>query len=556
MTAVRDDEELTGGHRATDLRLSRQIAQRSRTLLGSLLRPVRGTAWATVALVVLGPGRPGRRARPGRLRPGPRSAGTALGRPWADLAGDRRVPGDRAARRCAHRLGGQGLRPGQPGGAARPAPPGVPAHPAARPRVPRALHLGPDHLPADLRSRRVPRAAGRRGDDPGDERAEHGVHCRLVGVARLAQRGGAAGRGAPRGSSSPATSRSAARAVPRASVPLRPGDRPVRRDDDRDPRRPGVPARALRGPPVRRSGRGLPRHQQRGDPAARTPSTPVWADRQPHGRHGARWSAGSGPSMETSASARWLRRCSTRAGSSPRWRRSGCSTPPSRLRSPRWRSSPRCSPRSRACPRRRPVPAGAPTGRGPVRGRRVRLRHRPERAAAAGPAPAAPATRSPWWARPVPGSPRWPSCWPGSTTYGPGACCWTASTCATLDPAELRRAVVMVTQEAYLFSGSVAANIALGRPDAHARAEIEDAARAVGVHQAGRLVARRVRHPGRQARGPAVRGPAPAGLLRQGVPGRSRSAGARRGDQRARRARRTAGAGRPPRRCSRGAAPW
>ena len=50
-----------------------------------------------------------------------------------------------------------------------------------------------------------------------------------------------------------------------------------------------------------------------------------------------------------------------------------------------------------------------------------------------------------------------------------------------VEPTDLRRAVVMVTQEAYLFSGSVAANIALGRPGA-TRAEIESAARAVGVH--------------------------------------------------------------------------
>jgi len=50
-----------------------------------------------------------------------------------------------------------------------------------------------------------------------------------------------------------------------------------------------------------------------------------------------------------------------------------------------------------------------------------------------------------------------------------------------LDGSELRRAVVMVTQEAFLFSGSVADNIALGRPDA-TRAEIEAAARAVGAH--------------------------------------------------------------------------
>ena len=51
-----------------------------------------------------------------------------------------------------------------------------------------------------------------------------------------------------------------------------------------------------------------------------------------------------------------------------------------------------------------------------------------------------------------------------------------------LSTADLRRAVVMVTQEAYLFSGSVAANIAVGNPDA-SRAEIEQAARAVGIHE-------------------------------------------------------------------------
>ena len=45
---------------------------------------------------------------------------------------------------------------------------------------------------------------------------------------------------------------------------------------------------------------------------------------------------------------------------------------------------------------------------------------------------------------------------------------------------DLHRAVVMVTQEAYLFSGSVADNIALGRPGA-SRAEIVAAAQAVGA---------------------------------------------------------------------------
>ena len=46
---------------------------------------------------------------------------------------------------------------------------------------------------------------------------------------------------------------------------------------------------------------------------------------------------------------------------------------------------------------------------------------------------------------------------------------------------QLRRAIVMVTQEAYLFSGTVADNIALGKPDASPD-EIQAAAKAVGVH--------------------------------------------------------------------------
>ncbi len=46
---------------------------------------------------------------------------------------------------------------------------------------------------------------------------------------------------------------------------------------------------------------------------------------------------------------------------------------------------------------------------------------------------------------------------------------------------ELRRGVVMVTQEAFLFSGTVAENIAVGRPDA-TREDIERAAEAIGAH--------------------------------------------------------------------------
>lgn len=51
-----------------------------------------------------------------------------------------------------------------------------------------------------------------------------------------------------------------------------------------------------------------------------------------------------------------------------------------------------------------------------------------------------------------------------------------------LHPKDLRRAIVMVTQEAYLFSGTVSDNISLGKPDA-SREEIVAAAKAVGAHE-------------------------------------------------------------------------
>jgi len=50
-----------------------------------------------------------------------------------------------------------------------------------------------------------------------------------------------------------------------------------------------------------------------------------------------------------------------------------------------------------------------------------------------------------------------------------------------LDGRDLRRAVVMVTQESFLFSGTVGDNIAFGRPGATAE-EVDAAARAVGAH--------------------------------------------------------------------------
>ena len=50
-----------------------------------------------------------------------------------------------------------------------------------------------------------------------------------------------------------------------------------------------------------------------------------------------------------------------------------------------------------------------------------------------------------------------------------------------LDDETLRRAVIMVTQENFLFSGTIADNIGFGRPEAP-RSEIEEAAKVIGAH--------------------------------------------------------------------------
>jgi ABC-type multidrug transport system fused ATPase/permease subunit len=62
-----------------------------------------------------------------------------------------------------------------------------------------------------------------------------------------------------------------------------------------------------------------------------------------------------------------------------------------------------------------------------------------------------------------------------------GAVCVDGVDVRDLADGDLRRAVVMVTQENFLFAGSIADNIAFGKPDA-TRAEIEAATRAIGAH--------------------------------------------------------------------------
>ena len=123
-----------------------------------------------------------------------------------------------------------------------------------------------------------------------------------------------------------------------------------------------------------------------------------------------------------------------------------------------------------------------------------------------------------WWARQVPASPRWPSWSPASTTSRPGGRSrWTAWTSGSLTTPDLRRNVVMVTQEAFLFSGSVADNIALGRPEA-SREEIEDAAAGGGRPRVHHGPAGGLRHRRQQAR---RRGSLPANASSSALPGRS-----------------------------------
>ena len=183
-----------------------------------------------------------------------------------------------------------------------------------------------------------------------------------------------------------------------------------------------------------------------------------------------------------------------------------------------------------------------------LRRRPVRL-HRAHRAARSRPDRPGRRRRWRWSAPPARASPRSPGSRRGSTTRSTARCGSTASRCDRLADADLRRAVVMVTQESFLFSGTVADNIAFGRPGAD-REEIEAAARAIGAHEFIAGAARRLRHRRAQARRPAVGRAAAAGQLRPGLPRRPGGADPRRGDQLARRPERAAGAARPAARCS------
>ena len=93
----------------------------------------------------------------------------------------------------------------------------------------------------------------------------------------------------------------------------------------------------------------------------------------------------------------------------------------------------------------------------------------------------------------------------------------------------LRRQLGIVPQEGFLFAGSIADNIAFGRPGA-SRAELETAASAVGVDSFVTRTSGRLRHGGRGAGIQALTGPAAAGRVRPRPPRRPAHPHPRRGD--------------------------
>ena len=103
------------------------------------------------------------------------------------------------------------------------------------------------------------------------------------------------------------------------------------------------------------------------------------------------------------------------------------------------------------------------TPRSPRRGP-VRLRRRPRGAARHRPRPGARASGSPWSARPVPARPRSAPWSPVSASPRQGEVRIGGVPLAEL--ADLRRHVVLVTQEVHVFAGTVADNLRLARPEA------------------------------------------------------------------------------------------
>ena len=117
-----------------------------------------------------------------------------------------------------------------------------------------------------------------------------------------------------------------------------------------------------------------------------------------------------------------------------------------------------------------------------------------------------------------------------STTRRPGELRLGGVPLPTLRLAELRAALGMVFEDAFLFSDTIRANIAYGRPDATDEQVARRGARPRRWHEFVDEPARRLRHAGRRARAHALRRAAAARRAGPGGAHRPAGAGARRRD--------------------------
>ena len=126
---------------------------------------------------------------------------------------------------------------------------------------------------------------------------------------------------------------------------------------------------------------------------------------------------------------------------------------------------------------------------------------------------------------------------------------------AELDLGSVRRQVALVTQEPFLFAGSVAHNIGWARPGASAD-DVRAAAEAVDALEVFERLPDGLEHGGRRARRAAFRRPAPARVARAGDHRRPPDPRARRGHVEHRRRHRGARPARPRAGCWPGAPRW
>ena len=262
----------------------KELRQRSLRLLGSLLAPLKKRLIVTALVVVISTAM--QVIGPAIIAYGIDSGLPALLKGQALPAGRLRgrLPDRRRARRRPDRGVHGADRADQPGDAHRPARARLRADAAAQPRVPRAVHVGPDHLPPDQRPRLDPRAARRRHQRARAERALHAVHGDRPLPARRVERADPVLLVHPARVPDPLVPAAERGDVPRVAGRLREADRVLRGDDDRHPRGAGVPQGAPQRARLRRPDRGLPVDQRPLHPAVRRHGAGADADRQPHRR--------------------------------------------------------------------------------------------------------------------------------------------------------------------------------------------------------------------------------------------------------------------------------